>query len=76
MTPLRPSISSEVRAWILAGVLAMTHTIAIVWWAATLNAKFDSMKDLLVANSVQYKELELRVRELELNLSRETGRRP
>lgn len=75
-TENRPPIAQEVRAWILATVVIIVHTVSIVWWAATLNTKMDFMGRTVVDLSISIKEekqrmdsavreLEIRVRELE-----------
>jgi hypothetical protein len=69
MSELRPSIINEVRAWLLAGLAILAHTIAVVWWAATLNAKVDALRELVLRDTIQIRQSvddhEQRLRSLE-----------
>lgn len=43
----RPTISSEVRAWVGVGAALILQIIGGVWWAATLSQQNTQMNDLL-----------------------------
>jgi hypothetical protein len=69
MAPPRPPIAAEVRAWGLAAIAVFVHTIGIVWWAATLSADLKSLKELLVAQQIQFNDHEQRIRRVELHVA-------
>lgn len=61
----RPSVLSEVRAWLVVSIAIMVHTVGITWWGATIAAKVDALKENSAVMTQGYRELELRVRVLE-----------
>lgn len=65
----RPSVLNEVRAWILAGAAVLAHTVAVVWWAATLSAKLDNLKEIIALDLATLKatlaDHEIRLRNVE-----------
>lgn len=63
---IRPPVAAEVRAWGLAIVVVFVHTVGVVWWAATLSADLKAVKDLLVAQQIQFNDHEQRLRRIEL----------
>lgn len=46
-TQERPSMSSEVRAWVAVGLAVLVQAGAGIWWAATLSEQNASLKQLL-----------------------------
>lgn len=56
---------AEVRAWVLASVVILVHTVTVVWWAATLSANFESLKESILRDRVVYADHEQRIRQLE-----------
>jgi hypothetical protein len=46
-TSPRPPVAAEVRAWALAVVTLMVQTIGIVWWAATLSAQVNALREVV-----------------------------
>lgn len=72
----RPSVISEVRAWLVVSIVIMVHTVGITWWGATIAAKVDSLKENSEIMNQGYRELELRVRILEREASAYQAKKP
>ena len=43
----RPRIAAEVRAWAVVGVAITVQLVATVWWAATLSAQVQSLREVV-----------------------------
>lgn len=61
----RPGISSEIRAWMLASVVILAHTVTITWWAATISADMQALRDSILRDRAMFSDHELRIRTLE-----------
>lgn len=43
----RPSVASEMRAWIGVGIVILVNMVGSVWWAATLSADLRQVRETL-----------------------------
>lgn len=43
----RPKVAAEVRAWIGVGAVLIMNTVGGVWWAATLTANLNNLRELV-----------------------------
>lgn len=46
-TESRPRIAAEVRAWAVVGVAIIVQLVATVWWAATLSAQVQALREVV-----------------------------
>jgi primosomal protein N'' len=49
----RPRASAEVRAWVLAAAALMVQLIGVVWWAATLSAQMQALREVVAELKAQ-----------------------
>lgn len=46
-TETRPRIAAEVRAWAVVAVAIIVQLVATVWWAATLSAQVQALREVV-----------------------------